>query len=124
MKDFERQSGKAAEGLYSRWVQPFSEELQVGQRNSLLAHEIVPVLFDKCSAQMILHPTAQFYLRNRIKFHDSIQDHQREAIHVINALRTRYLGELDLWESRNYLQLMDPALSGPFPHLPQSRLLL
>ena len=107
VKDFERYFGKQGAALYSDWVLPSEAELQPGQRNALLTHEIVPRLFDKCGTSMILTLTAQFYHRNQASFHDSLEAHQHQAKHVINCLRARYLDELTPREAHDYNQLND-----------------
>lgn len=106
-KQFAVQYGKQAEKLYQDWILPYEDDLRQGQRNSILTHSLVPKLFDKCGTEMILRLTAQFWLRNRALFHDSLEEHQYQALHVINALKNRYPDELTPTELEAYEELND-----------------
>jgi hypothetical protein len=106
-KQFAEQYGKQAENLYQGWMLPYEDDLRQGQRNSILTHSLVPKLFDKCGTEMTLRLTAQFWLRNRALFHDSLQEHQHQALHVINALKNRYPDELTPTELETYEELND-----------------
>lgn len=93
--------------LFETLVAQRFRNLQPGHRNDALV-EMVPILTSAIAPKFILPFTEEFFLQNRRKFRDPLEQHQIEAESIMNGTLADYgVKELSESESEAYCRLKE-----------------